>query len=32
MCIRDRYENHSVENITRHEADKVSTDKTIDYI
>lgn len=26
------YNNHSVENITRHEADKVSTDKTIDYI
>lgn len=26
------YENHSVENITRHEADKVSTDQTIDYI
>ncbi len=26
------YENHSVENITRHEADKVSTDKTISYI
>lgn len=26
------YENHSVENITRHEADKVSTDKTIEYI
>ena len=26
------YENHSVENITRHEADKVSTDKTIAYI
>lgn len=26
------YENHSVENITRHEADKVSTDKTINYI
>lgn len=26
------YENHSVENLTRHEADKVSTDKTIEYI
>lgn len=26
------YENHSVKNITRHEADKVSTDKTIAYI
>ena len=26
------YENHSVEDITRHEADKVSTDKTIAYI
>ena len=26
------YENHSVENITRHEADNVSTDKTIQYI
>ncbi len=26
------YENHSVENITRHEADKVSTDATIKYI
>ena len=26
------YENHSVENITRHEADKVSTDATIAYI
>ena len=26
------YENHTVENITRHEADKVSTDKTISYI
>ena len=26
------YENHSVENITRHEADKVSTDRTIAYI
>lgn len=26
------YEKHSVENITRHEADNVSTDRTIDYI
>ena len=26
------YESHSVENITRHEADKVSTDATINYI
>ena len=26
------YESHSVENITRHEADKVSTDATIQYI
>lgn len=26
------YENHSVEDITRHEADKVSTDATINYI
>ena len=26
------YENHSVENITRHEADKVSTDRTIAYV
>lgn len=26
------YESHSVENITRHEADKVSTDRTIAYI
>lgn len=26
------YDNHSVENITRHEADNVSTDKTISYI
>ena len=26
------YENHSVEDITRHEADKVSTDATIKYI
>ena len=26
------YENHTVENITRHEADEVSTDRTIQYI
>lgn len=26
------YENHTVENITRHEADNVSTDRTISYI
>lgn len=26
------YENHSVEDITRHEADKVNTDQTINYI
>ena len=26
------FENHSVENITRHEADQVSTDQTISYI
>ena len=31
-AARTLYENHSVENITRHEADKVSTDKTIAYI
>lgn len=31
-AARTLYENHTVENITRHEADKVSTDKTIDYI
>ena len=29
---RTLYENHSVEDITRHEADKVSTDNTINYI
>ena len=28
-AARALYENHSVENITRHEADKVSTDRTI---
>ena len=31
-AARTLYENHSVENITRHEADKVSTDRTITYI
>ena len=31
-AARALYENHSVENITRHEADKVYTDRTIDYI
>ena len=31
-AARSLYENHSVENITRHEADKVSTDQTIAYI
>lgn len=31
-AARALYENHSVEAITRHEADKVSTDKTIAYI
>ena len=31
-AARTLYENHSVENITRHEADNVSTDRTIDYI
>lgn len=31
-AARALYENHSVEDITRHEADKVSTDRTIDYI
>lgn len=31
-AARALYNNHSVENITRHEADKVSTDKTIIYI
>ena len=31
-AARTLYENHTVENITRHEADKASTDKTIDYI
>ena len=31
-AARSLYENHSVEDITRHEADKVSTDRTISYI
>ena len=31
-AARALYENHSVEDITRHEADKVSTDRTIAYI
>lgn len=31
-AARTLYENHSVEEITRHEADKVSTDTTIAYI
>jgi len=31
-AARALYENHSVEDITRHEADKVSTDTTIAYI
>ena len=31
-AARTLYESHSVEEITRHEADKVSTDKTIDYL
>lgn len=31
-AARALYNNHSVENITRHEADKASTDKTINYI
>ena len=31
-AARTLYENHSVENITRHEADKVTTDQTISYI
>ena len=31
-AARALYENHSVEDITRHEADKVSTDLTINYI
>lgn len=31
-AAKSLYKNHSVENITRHEADKVSTDATIAYI
>ena len=31
-AARSLYENHSVENITRHEADQVYTDRTITYI
>ena len=31
-AARALYENHTVEDITRHEADKVSTDRTIAYI
>lgn len=31
-AARTLYENHSVEDITRHEADQVTTDRTIDYI
>ena len=31
-AARTLFENHSVEEITRHEADKVSTDRTINYI
>lgn len=31
-AARSLYENHSVENITRHEADDVYTDRTIGYI
>jgi len=31
-AARSLYENHSVENITRHEADGASTDRTIRYI
>ena len=31
-AARTLYENHSVEEITRHEADKVSTDTTINYL
>ncbi len=31
-AARALYENHSVEDITQHEADKVSTDRTIGYI
>ena len=31
-AARTLYESHSVEDITRHEADEVSTDATIDYL
>lgn len=31
-AARTLYQNHSVEEITRHEADKVSTDRTIAYL
>ena len=31
-AARALYENHSVEDITRHEADKISTDQTINYV
>lgn len=31
-AARSLYENHSVEDITRHEADKVTTDATIEFI
>ena len=31
-AARALYQNHTVENITRHEADKVTTDRTIAYI
>ena len=31
-AARTLYENHTVENITRHEADEVSTDRTIAFI
>ncbi|SEK67324.1 DUF2075 family protein [Pseudobutyrivibrio ruminis] len=31
-AARSLYENHSVEDITRHEADKVYTDRTIAYV
>ena len=31
-AARALYTNHSVENITRHEADQVTTDRTINYI
>ena len=31
-AARSLYESHSVENITRHEADQIYTDRTISYI